>query len=143
MEDKDGEAVAIMQISGQVKTVGKKLPRSMLQGYQLILLFQNFLLRYFLPLHVITMESAADLDIEKGVAVEPTEGHASTDNSTDRDVEGERPHPAISEGKLGNLGPQDGGYLGNRSPRHYARNGRQEERGSSASRLLPHVLAVV
>ncbi len=62
------------------------------------------LLRYFLPLHLTTMESAADLDIEKGLAVEPTEVHASTDNSTDRDVEGETPHPATSEGKLGYWG---------------------------------------
>jgi hypothetical protein len=50
------------------------------------------------------MESAADLDIEKEVAVEPTEVHANTDNSTDRDVEGERPHPATSVGKLGYWG---------------------------------------
>jgi hypothetical protein len=50
------------------------------------------------------MESAAGLDIEKEVAVEPTEVHANTDNSTDRDVEGERPHPATSVGKLGYWG---------------------------------------
>jgi hypothetical protein len=53
---------------------------------------------------VLTIESPANLDIEKGLAVEPTEVHSSTENSTDRDVEGERPHPATSDGKLGYWG---------------------------------------
>jgi hypothetical protein len=77
----------------------KKLPRSIP-----ILLFQKFLPHYFLPLHVLIMEPATDFDIEKGVAVEPTEVHASTDNSTDRGVESERAHPATAEGKLGYWG---------------------------------------
>lgn len=46
------------------------------------------------------MESTADLDIEKGVAVEPIEIHASSDNSTDRDGKVDSPDSAIAEGKL-------------------------------------------
>jgi hypothetical protein len=50
------------------------------------------------------MESATEHDIEKGVIVDPTEVHATADNSTDRDGEDDGFRPATSEGKLGYWG---------------------------------------
>ena len=57
------------------------------------------------------MESAAEHDIEKGVAVNPTEVHATVDKPIDRDGKhgsldhgDDSPRPPTSEGKLGYWG---------------------------------------